>query len=86
MCGFTLTWYVEYKTNKKEKQMNKYKQTLDTTIVTRGEGRVVEGRVKWLKRVKYMLMNGNWAFGGEHYIVYTDNELLFCTPKTYIML
>lgn len=49
-------------------------------MVTRQKG------VKWVKGVKYMMMDGNQAFGGEHTIEYIDIELLCCIPEICIML
>lgn len=30
------------------------------------------GRMKWVKEVNCMMMDGNCTFGGEHYALYTD--------------
>lgn len=41
---------------------------------------------RWVKQVKGVScneMDGNWTFGGDQFVVYTDVE--FCTPETYIM-
>lgn len=34
-----------------------------------------EGRVKWVKGAKYVLMEGNKTSRGEHAIKYADDEL-----------
>ena len=53
-------------------------------MVTRGNegGRMI----KWVKGVKYMVMDGNKTFGGEYAIMYTDIKLKCYRPKTYTML
>lgn len=42
-------------------------------VLTRGEE--VEGKARWVERVKHMVTHGNSIFDGEHAIAYTDIEL-----------
>ena len=58
----------------KQKATNKLKDTENCRVVIRGEGD--EER---LKRVKYMMMEGDWTFDHEHTIQYTNNLLHDCT-------
>lgn len=41
--------------------------------------------MKWVKEVKYIVMNENETLGGEHKMEYTDIKLQCCIPKIYIM-
>ena len=42
--------------------------------------------VKWAKGVIYMVMDDNWTYCGDQFVVYTDIVLLSCTPQIDIML
>ena len=64
---------MEYKTEKQTRQ-NKNKPIDAEQQVGGGEGRWREGKIG--KRcVKYMIMDENYTYGGEHDIVYTDIKL-----------
>ena len=53
----------------KQKQTHRYREKTSSYQKERHEG-----RVKWVKRVNCMGMNGNSTFGGE-YVVYTEFEI-----------
>ena len=40
--------------------------------------------VNWVKTVKYMVMEGNQTFDGEHIIQHTDIELQYTCEILYI--
>ena len=52
--------------------MSELIDTDSSTVVSRGEGG--RRRVKCIKGIKYMVTDGNHAFGGKHTIDYTDIE------------
>ena len=35
----------------------------------------MEGWAKWVKGINYMVMDGNFTFGGGHFAMYMDVEL-----------
>lgn len=49
-------------------------------------GTVFMGGKKWVNVVNRMVISDNHHDYGEHFIVYTDTALLFCTPETIVML
>lgn len=59
------------------KEMNKQNKNsqIQTTDWWLSEGKGVDGRMKWVKVVKYVVMNGNQTFGDEDIIVYIDIKL-----------
>ena len=62
-------------------------QHIDTEnrlVVTRGERGW--GRAKWVKGVNSMVTDGNYTFGGEHTVVYTEVKLECYTHETYMIL
>lgn len=38
------------------------------------------------KEGQFMVMHGNWTFGGKHVIMHTDIKLLCHIPKSYMVL
>lgn len=50
------------------------------------EGKELGDWMKGAKRVNGIVNDGNEAFDGDHFVVYTHVELWCCTPETYIML
>ena len=50
-------------------------------MVTRGER--AGGRAKWVKGVNCIVTNGNYIFGGEHIIGYTEVDIECRPHETY---
>ena len=55
-------------------------------MITRGEEAGGRRREKRVKRIHWMVRDGNETFGGEPAVVYTEVEILCCTHDTYIIL
>ena len=60
-----------------------YTTTGKTIALTRRTfvGVVVGGN--WVKRINCMVMHGNWNFGSEHAVWYTEAKMWGCTYETY---
>lgn len=65
-------WNIKQKMNEQIKQKQIQLQTTDWWLP---EGQGAKVRAKLVNGVKYMVKDGNYTFGSEHTIVYTDIEL-----------
>lgn len=68
------------KTNRiKLKQTHRYREQ------TGGHQKEAELGAKRVKGVNCMMTDGDYTFGGDHFVVYTDDTVKCCIPETDIM-
>ena len=82
LYDFTRMWNLKTKQNKRANKI-KQEQTHskgNRLVVTRGKG--VAGGAKWVKRVNCMEMDGNQAYGGDHFeCMQMSNYIMLYTTK-----
>ena len=76
ICGISKTIKINEQTKPNK---NKHIDIENRVVVTREEGmwqgRRGEGSAKWVKEINSMVINGNYMFGGEYTVVYTEVEI-----------
>lgn len=58
-----------------QKQTHKFREWIDGSVFYQRERGKWGGKRECVKRVNYMMMDGNYTFGGDHFLMYTDDKL-----------